>query len=658
MAKIRSIDNKPTADNRRQLGLLILVCAPLFNWAPSVMGDTKEAAELAPVVVTATRTEQQLEDAPAAMTVITQEDLKNAPVRDITDAIRETTGINLFGRGVGSRKVIMIRGMESQHSLILVDGKRINATDDVIGHSDFQYSWLPIEAIERIEIVRGPLSTLYGSEALGGVVNIITKPIGEKWHSTVSLFTGMREDSRGGEEYKANFYATGPLGNKFALSLTGELSKQEKTPLKADEQVSEFEGKEIKSGSLKLSFVPVKQQTLELFLSYVDEERPRNTFSSGSNPVLHESTYEMERTHISLEHRGQFGDLESQARLYRSNFDVENFTTQGVAPTTPQELIDEVFDGHISFPLGESHLLTAGVEYRIETLKHSALTNDEENATHKALFAQDEFDLTDNLLLTLGARLDHHEFFGNETSPRAYLVYHLTKNLTVKGGYGHGFKAPTLKQISPEYQFLGFHSFFGNAELQPETSDNYELSLAYHTKSLTAKATFFHNDIDDLIDFLCITNCTERLGREFLYVNVEEARTKGIETELNLSLPYGFDIALNYTYLEAKDLTNDQRIASRPRHLANFRLAYHNQGFSATLRTEYNGSQIEYDRGNQLDLPAYTLWHFSLRQSLTDSLTLRGGVENIGDVYLAEESDFFGYEERGRFFYVGLEASF
>jgi outer membrane receptor for ferrienterochelin and colicins len=391
---------------------------------------------------------------------------------------------------------------------------------------------------------------------------------------------------------------------------------------------------------------------------YKVDNGPRNTFSSGSNPVLHESTYEMERTHISLEHRGQFGDLESQARLYRSNFDVENFTTQGVAPTTPQELIDEVFDGHISFPLGESHLLTAGVEYRIETLKHSALTNDEENATHKALFAQDEFDLTDNLLLTLGARLDHHEFFGNETSPRAYLVYHLTKNLTVKGGYGHGFKAPTLKQISPEYQFLGFHSFFGNAELQPETSDNYELSLAYHTKSLTAKATFFHNDIDDLIDFLCITNCTERLGREFLYVNVEEARTKGIETELNLSLPYGFDIALNYTYLEAKDLTNDQRIASRPRHLANFRLAYHNQGFSATLRTEYNGSQIEYDRGNQLDLPAYTLWHFSLRQSLTDSLTLRGGVENIGDVYLAEESDFFGYEERGRFFYVGLEASF
>ncbi|KHD10153.2 hypothetical protein PN36_24715 [Candidatus Thiomargarita nelsonii] len=638
----------------KQLKRLILACATLFNGAPSVMAEEV----LAPIVVTATRTEQQLEDAPAAMTVITQEDLKNAPVRDIMDAIRESTGINLFGRGVGSRKVIMIRGMESQHSLILVDGKRINGTDDVVGHSDFQYSWLPMEAIERIEIVRGPLSTLYGSEALGGVINIITKPIGDKWHSSISLFTGLREDSRGGEEYKANFYTNGPLGDKFALSLTGELSKQEKTPLKSDEQVSEFEGKEIKSGTLKLSFVPVKQQTLELFLSYVDEERPRDARSRGKSPVLHESTYQMERTHISLEHRGQFGELDTQASLYRSNFNVENFTTQGVTPTSPQELIDEVFDGHISFPLGESHLLTSGIEYRIETLKHGALINDEENATHKALFAQDEIDLTDKLFLTLGARLDKHEFFGNETSPRAYLVYHLTKSLTLKGGYGHGFKAPTLKQISPEYQFIGFHSFFGNAALQPESSDNYEISLGYHSKSLTAKTTLFQNNIEDLIDTQCITNCAERLGREFLYVNVEEARTQGVESELKLSLPYGFDIALNYTYLEAINLTKDQRIASRPRHLANFRLAYHNHGFSATLRTEYNGAQIEYDLSNQLDLPAYTLWHFSVRQSLTDSLTLRGGVENISDVYLAEESDFFGYEERGRFFYVGLEANF
>jgi outer membrane receptor for ferrienterochelin and colicins len=195
---------------------------------------------------------------------------------------------------------------------------------------------------------------------------------------------------------------------------------------------------------------------------------------------------------------------------------------------------DEVFDGHVIFPLGENHLITTGVNYRIETLKHSALINDEENATHKALFAQDEFDFSDNMLLTVGARLDHHEFFGNETSPRAYLVYHFTDEFTVKGGYGHGFKAPTLKQISPEYhQFIAFYSFFGNANLKPETNNNYDFALAYSGTSLMAKAIFFHNEIDDL--------------------------------------------------------------------------------------------KIEYDRSQQYDLPAYTLWHLSLRKSLTDSITLKGG---------------------------------
>ena len=611
----------------------------------------EEITEVQQVVVTATRTEMLQEDVPGSVTVITAEQIEESNAEDLLDVIRSTTGISLVGRGVGGRKVMSIRGMESRHSLILINGHRIAASDDVIGHSDFEYSWVPLESIERIEIVRGPMSSLYGSEALGGVINIITKPVSDTWQGVTNGSLGTPTDRDGGDHYRLAAHGSGPLTHNIGLSFSVEKVYEDDTRDEDQPQYSELEGKEILAGEATLSFALDERQTLELTVLGSEEERWRDTYGRRGD---YRGDYDIDRYQTALSYRGRFGSGPLEGSIYRSWEDADYRTTAGF--TSSNTLIEDVAEVHGSTALGENHLLSLGGEYRQEALKNRLLRTGETDATHWALFAQDEISLGEALAITAGLRWDHHEYFGSEISPRIYAVYKATDKITVKGGYGHGFKAPSLKRVSPDYVFRGPHTFHGNPNLQPEVNDSFELGVSYAYADLEAALTLFRNDIDDLISYECITNCDQRFGREFLYVNVDEARTQGVETELTTSLTDDLHLAFNYTYLDAKDTANDERLEARPRHNANVSLTHHYApwGLKSTLRAEYIGEQMLNDE----QAPGYSLWHLAFIKSFGKRLELRAGVKNIGDVRLADKSDKFDYVEQGRVVYAGLKATF
>jgi outer membrane receptor for ferrienterochelin and colicins len=382
-----------------------------------------------------------------------------------------------------------------------------------------------------------------------------------------------------------------------------------------------------------------------------EEERWRD--AEGSSGV-HEGVYDIDRLHMALAYRGDFGSSKLTVQAYRSWEDADYETTAG--ETSANRLIDEVVDAHGSFALGSSQLLTLGGEYRNEKLENALFAGGEEKATHKALFAQDEVEIGQSITVTAGVRWDEHDFFDAEVSPRLYAVYHATDTLNLKGGYGHGFKAPTLKQLSPEYVFRGPHTFYGNPDLQPEVSDSYELGAEYDGEGVSAKLIFFRNEIDDLIDTECIANCDARFGREFRYVNVDEAQTQGVEAELEAGLGRDLTLGLNYGYLDAEDMKSEERLEGRPRHSANARLThrYAPWGLRTTIGYEYVGSQILNDE----KAPGYSLWHLGFGKDLAKGLELRFGVDNLTDERLADEFPHFEYEERGRFFYAGLRAAF
>lgn len=643
------------------LRFLLLPLAGTLAVLPASAGA--DVLDLQSQVVTATITERSLQDAPASITVISREDLASRPVQDLEDALRGTPGLQFTGIGLG-RRGVSIRGMDGEHTLVLVNGQRINTAASAIAHADFDLGWVPVEAIERIEVVRGPMSALYGSEALGGVVNVITRKATDEWRGSLALNGGMPDHSHGGQTHQLGVYAGGPLiENVLGLSFTGESRKRQATADRDDTALSELEGRKSESASVTLSWTPDAAQQINLTLGRGHEDRWRNVRSAAPTAPEYESRDDIEREQYALSHTGNWDWGKTTVRAYRNTLEREQSYTRGQIPTNPwQEMTDDIVDGTLSLPLGERHLFSLGGEWRREELKDDSLASGKGKAVHRAVFLQDEIQLHENWSLLLGSRFDEHEEYGWHKSPRAYLVYNHSDNLTIKGGGGRGFKAPTLKQLSPGYSAIGGGGQFtivGNPDLDPELNTTYELVADYVGEGWSLNAGIFQNNLKGLIQTVCVADCGIR-GRELRnYENVDRARIRGLELGGEIDLPASLHWGINYTYLDAIDRGADQRLAGRSRHLANTHLKWApTAGFNAQLRGEYVGSQIGYTRNVAYGLPAYSLWHLELSQQLTPELTLRGGIENLGDERLADDNVLFNYPEPGRTYHVGLSLSF
>ena len=584
-------------------------------------------------------------------------------MRDLQEALRGSESLQFNGVGM-SRRGISVRGMSSEHTLVLVDGQRISTSSGAIAHSDFDLGWVPVESIERIEVVRGPMSSLYGSEALGGVVNVITRRATDTWTGSGLLDGGVREDGLGGQSHQLGAYLAGPLvPGKLGLALNGESRRQQETPDADERRLSELEGGNADSGGLNLSWTPDDAQRIDLGHQRGRERRWRNSETGGPRSRYYESRDVIERERWSLAHNGQWDWGSSQLRTYRNRLERHNARSDGQPPSNPQRLTDSVVDGHLSVPAFERHLFTLGGEWRKEELEdRSVNTAGDASARHKALFLQDEIAFGPDWSLTLGSRFDKHEAFGWESSPRLYLLHHLSDVLTLRAGVGRGYKAPSLKQLSPEYAAVGGggrFTIYGNPDLKPETNTSYELGADYQGDGWSLKGTVFENDVRDLIQTVCVARCGVRGGEIRNYENVDRARIRGLELGGGVDLPADLRWELNYTYLDARNRTAGQRLGDRSRHLANSQLRWSpNVRFSAQLRTEYVGSQVAYSSNVGYALPAYSLWHLELSQKLSENLTLRGGIENLGDQRLADDDTHFTYAEPGRTFHLGLVASF
>lgn len=629
---------------------------------PAVAAANGVAAELPAVVVTATATERQLDDAPASISVITREQLQQRPVMDLSDAVRGSTGVTVGSIGLG-RRGIRIRGMDSEYTLVLVDGRRINAASDAIAHADFDLGWMPAEAIERIEVVRGPMSSLYGSEALGGVVNVITRSATDTWLGSATFNGGRVDDGLGGDAWQAGVYAGGPLvEGVLGMSFQAESRRKEATADPADEHLAEQEGRDADNGSLTLSWTPGDAQRIDLTHLEGREERWRDALQSGTPAYVYETRDHIERRQTSLTHRGNWTWGDSMLRAYRSSLDRDNTRSRG-EPTRPQRLREDIVDGHVSVPLWQRHRVTLGGEWRREELTDATVNAlAHADSIQRALFVQDEIALAPEASLVLGDRADHHPQFGWHHSPRAYGVWHPDGKWTLKGGVGSGFKAPTLKQLSPQYSAVGGggrFTIFGNPDLKPETATSYELAATRHGDGWSLGATAFHNELEDLIQTICVSACGVR-GREVRnYVNVAEARLRGVELSGGVDLPAQLRLDANATWLQARDRATGLPLNERPQHSGAATLAWTpTQALRAALRSEYVGTQWQLSGTQRVRLPAYTLWSLDVGYRISEMLSLRASIENLGDERLDESSALYPYPETGRYYNVGLTLSF
>lgn len=486
----------------------LCMSAVTLAWPVAAATDDGET-----MVVTASAIEQNLKDAPASISVITQQDLQRRPVQNLKDVLKEVPGVQLTNEG-DNRKGVSIRGLDSSYTLILIDGKRVNSRNAVFRHNDFDLNWIPVDAIERIEVVRGPMSSLYGSDALGGVVNIITKKIGQKWHGSVTVDSTIQEHRDRGDTYNGQFFTSGPLiDGVLGMKAYGSLAKREKdeqqsSATTATGETPRIEGFTSRDGNVEFAWTP--NENHDVTAGYGFDRQDRDSDSLDKN--------RLERQNYALSHNGRWDLGNSELKFYGEK--VENKNPGNSSPITSES---NSIDGKYVLPLAAvNQFLTFGGEWRHDKLSDAVnLTggsSTKTSASQYALFLEDEWRIFEPLALTTGIRMDDHETYGDHWSPRAYLVYNATDTLTVKGGWATAFKAPSLLQLSPDWatnSCRGGCRIVGSPDLKPETSESWELGLYYRgeegiLEGVEASVTTFRNDVDNRISISRTLTLTPR----------------------------------------------------------------------------------------------------------------------------------------------------
>ena len=633
-----------------------------------VLAESGDGHELGQVTVTASGHAQQLEDAPASISVITREQIEQRYYQDATDALRDIPGVIITGGGSGDRgNDIVIRGMPSQYTLILVDGKPVSTRETrPNGSAGFEQDWLPpLQSIERIEVVRGPMSTLYGSDAIGGVINVITRKVAEDWGGAVQVDTIIQDDSRSGDIQQGNFSLSGPLlADTLGLQVYGRASSRQE-----DRFVDGFEEKNLKNLNARLSFTPTDNQDFTLEAGQTKQDRRSligySAPATGCRGGCTDSDNEYTREVLALSHTGRwdFGTTDS----YVQREEAENLTREMKVTNTSAKTA-------LVAPLGD-HLLTVGANFEKEELSdrtsNQISNRTDVDASKWALFAEDEWMLPGNVSVTGGVRLDDDENYGSHVSPRLYGVWGMAPRWTLKGGVSTGFRSPSLREITPDWgQVSRGGDVYGNPDLEPETSVNKELGLYFNAgRDLQANVTVFHNDFKDKITRIACPPSVcpggpNQFGSDPTYrVNVDEAVTRGVEAAVSTTLARTLDLTLSYTYTDSEQQSGEyegEPLNQVPKHLASLQADWRaTSRLKPWLAVRYRGEESQPTTGpssSSIVAPSNTLVDAGLAFKLTPQATLNTGIYNIADKEIFQ--DEYGYVEDGRRYWLGMRVSF
>lgn len=642
---------------RPALAASLLATATLAAWAQ----DARPAYELERVVVSATRHAMPLADTPAAVTVVDRATIEQRGADNVLEALRGETGITVFTRSIAGRKALALRGFDPKHTLYLVDGRRISASDGVIGHSDFQLDWVAMDEIERIEVVRGPLAALYGAEALGGVVQIFTRPPDDRPTASVMLEGSHGQGERGGDGHRAGARLSAPLAPGVSAALSLNDSRRDDVPSALDPRVTDLEGRHKQEAAWRLRWAPTEGHTIDLEQRYGHERRWARSVERSGLRRVYDSDTELDRFHNALRWGADWaGDAHwhSDLRLYQSRLAMNNTRTSGVAALRPNTLTDRAVDGQFDGRPWAGHQLTGGAEWRDETLENRSLPGGESSAWHHSAYLQDELQAARGVTLTGGLRYDAHQRFGQAWSPRAYGVWRIDTDWVLKGGYSRGYKPPTLKQITPGYQEdEGPYTYLSNPDLQAETSHGLEAGLAWDRRQLGLMFMAFDNRVKNLIVAQPTGVTVPRTVYRFQ--NVDRAVLRGAELSATWRPVTAWTLEANYQYLDARD-GQGLRLEKRPRHTLGSRLEWATAAWRAGLQLDATAGQVIASTvagQPSQEVPPLVFVGTSVTRQLGQGLRLTVGVHNLTNVNPPERSAYYTAGEAPRTLRVTLRGS-
>lgn len=626
----------------RVAGLLVLLSAGTARAEPAVV--------LEPVVVSPAVAGVRSGQASASLSVIDGDTLVRRRFHNLGDGLKEVEGVDVSRGGKAGGANIRIRGMPADYTLILIDGKRLNQSASVRpnGFGDVDSHFIPpASAIERIEVMRGAMAVQYGADALGGVVNIITRKTGSRWGGSFQLDGTLSLNRAFDGDQGGTLYASGPLkAGLLGLAVRAGATHRDG----ADIRYADRDGRTVTPGfngfgagrsdnfGLRLTLTPDPAHELLL-----DIDRARLAYSNrrGELGTLNESVparaagggyapdMAFDRDRYALTHLGRWGAVRSETSLLHDRTATQGRTRPMRWPRRaddgqPRRLEhgNLTLDSRLVAPWPDApHRLTAGGQYWQQRLHDTLADNPQSSLTRRqwAVFAEDEWRLSDRLALMLGLRHEHIQAAGGQWSPRASLRWNADAQWTVRGGISRGHKPPRLNQTTPGIIGLGRQGtlpLLGNPQLKPETAILSELGVGFDTlRGRTASATLFHTRFGNKIESVRLPNCrakagrvpgcvdvgpwTDRRGRpvtEFSQsANIGAARLFGLELATRQPLGAAWSATLNYTLTDSRQLTGRGRghpFGDQPRHMANARLDWtHGDAARLWLGASYRAGQ-------------------------------------------------------------------
>lgn len=672
----------------RGMGIASAVLAMPAMTSPATAADAAPAvppAEQAPsdaIVVTAAGYEQNIVEAPASITVLGREELQDKRFGSLAEALQDVQGIDVGGEaGKTGGLNISIRGMPSDYTLVLIDGRRQNAPGGVTpnGFGETATSFLPpYSAIDRIEVVRGPMSTLYGSDAMGGVVNIITRKVGNRWVGTATGESTIQGDDRFGNIRSVNGFAQGPVVRDLVgLTLRGSVFHREASsiPIPGDPALTLGRNpvrSDIYTYGGRLSFTPHADH--DLWIEYDRNEQSYDN-SEGRLGTLGSGGYAPEqrfnRSNYVLAHSWRLGFGQIDTTLTRNETEtIGRLIPNGTPGAVPGgartlEARNDIIDSRLAGKAGALAFTVGGQYWRARMVE--GVAPEPFRFTQWAGFAEATLTVADGFNLTGGARYDDHSTFGSKWSPRAYAVWNIDDAVTLKGGVSRGFKTPRVEQIAEG--IIGFGGqgripLLGTPGLKPEISTSYEVGLYYDGQGFfNGNITLFNNDFTDKIaNGPGIPNCrfsgnpnrpgcldvgpfpTVDLFSQS--INIDEARTRGVEVATRFAFTSTLSLTANYTYTETEQLSGTEKgmpLIGIPKHMFNGNLRWR-VGDKASLwaRAEVRSSRY---RGNNVqqtalgDFRGYEVFHLGGSYQVAPAFRLAATVYNLLDTdYAVYES--------------------
>ena len=611
------------------------------------------------VVITATRIEQSLTKIGDSVTLLQPAQVRASQKKTVADLLATTPGVAVSRNGgLGSTTTLRIRGAESEQTTVLIDGVKLN--DPSAPGGGFNFGNLLTNDIARIEVLRGPQSTLWGSQAIGGVVNIVTPEPQGPLSAELSAEGGSRNTSsvtlsaqEGGERFGWR------VGGSY-LTTDGISSFDE-----------DLGGRE-RDGYRNIGF---NARGILRITADISAEL-RSTWSKGR--VDFDGFPPPSFAFSDTREYGYTEELVSYAGLKAASFGGRLRNRIGFAYTDtdrnnfdPDAAVRKTFDAYGrnerweyqgTVAITDDSIATFGLESERSQLSLASPSSFDPNPAPLArdvridsAYAQVQFAPIDAVSISAGGRYDDHETFGGNTTGHAAVAWSATDSTVLRASYGEGFKAPTLYQLFSPY---------GNESLQPESGHGWDAGIEQRLfKDVTVSAIYFNRATANMIDFVsCFGSSLPRCATQPLgfYENVQRTSVDGLELALTAVIGERLHFSVNYTGMDAENAVRGsanfgRQLARRPRETANGEITYDwNSGLSTTLAVQHAGRSFD-NAANTSVLDGYTLVDLRAAYTFSPELQIYGRIENVSDEDYATAS---GYGSIGRGAFAGFRWSF